>query len=176
MPFYKGVSLVSLFDCVATLAEVLGERLRTPEVANLILPLLISKMREFDIGDRRLLPLFETLEQVVLAVGTDLVEPYVQELYTKAVHILCAIMTKIQQSNSEQVKDVWYQGADFIIRSTELLHAICETLKSKTSVLLASDSNQLLAVLNAYASERNTLIKSHVIGLFGAIVHWINIT
>jgi hypothetical protein len=172
MPFYKGVSLVSLFDCVATLAEVLGERLRTPEVANLILPLLISKMREFDMGERRLLP----LEQVVHAVGTDLVEPYVQDLYTKAVHILCAIMTKIQQSNSEQVKDVWYQGADFIIRSTELLHAICETLKSKTSVLLASDSNQLLAVLNAYASERNTLIKSHEIGLFGAIVHWINIT
>jgi VanZ family protein len=37
---YKGVALVSLFDCIATLAEVLQEYLRTKEIADLIFPLL----------------------------------------------------------------------------------------------------------------------------------------
>lgn len=133
MPLYRGVALVSLFDCVATLAETLGERLRSEEIANLLLPLLLLKMREFDISDRRLLPLFETLEQVVVAVGPDLIVPYVQEIYAKPMQIMSAIIAQVQQSSADQAKEVWSIGTDFFIRSTELLHAICETLKGKTA-------------------------------------------
>lgn len=74
---YKGAALVSLFDCIATLAEVLQDKIRNPDIANLLLPILNQRMRDFNQNDRRLLPLFETYEQVICAVGTDLIEPYV---------------------------------------------------------------------------------------------------
>jgi hypothetical protein len=95
MPHYKGVSLISLFDCIATIAETLGERMRTAEIASLLLPLLLNKLQGFSCNDRRLLPLFETLEQVVYAVGQDLILPYVQEVYAKAVQIVAGIVSKV---------------------------------------------------------------------------------
>jgi hypothetical protein len=41
MPHYKGASLVAIFDTIATLAEVLQERIRTQEIAGFLMPLLI---------------------------------------------------------------------------------------------------------------------------------------
>lgn len=74
---YKGVALVSLFDCIATLAEVLQDKIRNQEITNLLLPILNQRMRDFDQNDRRILPLFETYEQVICAVGSDLIEPFI---------------------------------------------------------------------------------------------------
>lgn len=41
MPHYKGAALVAIFDTIATLAEVLQERIRTQEIAGFLMPLLI---------------------------------------------------------------------------------------------------------------------------------------
>ena len=43
MDRYHGAALIALFDCVATLAEVLGERLRSTEIVDLLIPLLSRK-------------------------------------------------------------------------------------------------------------------------------------
>ena len=40
---YQGAALIALFDCVATLAEVLGQRLRSTEIVDLLIPLLSRK-------------------------------------------------------------------------------------------------------------------------------------
>jgi hypothetical protein len=42
-------------------------------------------MKSFDLADRRILPLFETLEQVICALGSELVQPFIQEIYSRAV-------------------------------------------------------------------------------------------
>ena len=40
---YQGASLIALFDCVATLAEVLGQKLRQREIVDILIPLLSRK-------------------------------------------------------------------------------------------------------------------------------------
>ena len=39
----KGAALIALFDCVGVFAEIMGERLRSQEVVNVLIPLLSRK-------------------------------------------------------------------------------------------------------------------------------------
>ena len=66
---YQGAALIALIDCVATLAEVLGERLRSQEIVDLLIPLLSRKWQQLEDNDKRLLPLFECFENVIHAIG-----------------------------------------------------------------------------------------------------------
>ena len=43
MDRYRGASLIALFDCVATLAEVLGQKLRQKDIVDILIPLLSLK-------------------------------------------------------------------------------------------------------------------------------------
>ena len=40
---YQGAGLIALFDCIATLAEVLGQRLRQQEITDVLIPLISRK-------------------------------------------------------------------------------------------------------------------------------------
>ena len=45
---YQGVALIGLFDCIATLAEALGDQLNNQqEAANILFPILIQKLQQF---------------------------------------------------------------------------------------------------------------------------------
>ena len=74
---YKGAGLIALFDCVATLAEVMGQRLRHQEIADVLIPLISRKWQALPDSDKRLLPLFECFEQVIHALGGVFIEPHI---------------------------------------------------------------------------------------------------
>ena len=76
---------------------------------------------------------------------------------------------------TESAKDLWDQKDDFLIRSTELLHAINATLKQKMSFLFAYDNYALLQTLAFFAQERSALVRRYVFGLFGDIVDWLQL-
>ena len=73
MDRYQGAALIALFDCVATLAEVMGERLRHQEIVDVLMPLLSRKWQQLEDSDKRILPLFECFEQVIHALGSTLI-------------------------------------------------------------------------------------------------------
>ena len=73
----RGAALISMFDCVGTLAEVLGTRLQSQQVADVLIPLISRKWQVLDDSDKKLLPLFECFEQVITALGEDLLTPYI---------------------------------------------------------------------------------------------------
>lgn len=74
---YKGAALIGLFDCIATLAQMLGEDIRQQEIVDLIMPLLSKKWVVFKDEDRRLLPLFECFESVINSVGMEMCAQYI---------------------------------------------------------------------------------------------------
>ena len=43
-------------------------------------------------------------------------------------------------------------------------------------MLFAYDSHALLGLLAFFSSERSQLIRKHTVGLFGEIVHWLQLT
>lgn len=81
---------------------------------------------------------------MICALGSELVEPFIQEIYNKAVQTLQNIEMGVKLLPTESAKDLWDQKDDFLIRSTELLHAINATLKQKMSFLFAYDNYALL--------------------------------
>ena len=147
---YKGVSLVSLFDTIATLAEVLQDHLQSKDIVDLLLPLLATRLRSFNQNDRRILPLFEAYEQVISAIGSDLCEPHINEIYTKVIQILGSIKKETENVSESSQKDIWYFATDFLIRSIDLMHAINSTMKAKINVLLASDGYMIIELLQYF--------------------------
>jgi hypothetical protein len=81
---------------------------------------------------------------VICALGSELVEPFIQEIYSRAMQTLQTIEITVKSLSTESAKDLWDQKDDFLIRSTELLHAINATLKQKMSFLFAYDNYALL--------------------------------
>lgn len=74
---YKGSALISMFDCIANLAQVLGEDIRDTKIIEVLMPLLSKKWVVFNDDDRKLLPLFECFETVINSVGREMIAPYV---------------------------------------------------------------------------------------------------
>ena len=97
------------------------------------MPLLTKKLNAFqDDNDRKLLPLFECLEQVIAAIGEELATPYVQLVYERCVSILYKILQAVQQDPREG----WYAATDFYLRSMDLLSAILTTMNDKSAELI----------------------------------------
>ena len=97
------------------------------------MPLLTKKLNALqDDSDRKLVPLFECLEQVIAAIGEELATPYVQLVYERCVSILYKIAQAVQQDPQEG----WYAATDFFIRSMDLLSSILTTMHDKSSELI----------------------------------------
>ena len=89
---YQGASLVSLYDCISCLAEVLGEHLRNEQVVNLLMPLLSKKWSVIQDNDKKLLPLFECFEMVIVSLGDVFIEPHILPIYERCLNILSGII------------------------------------------------------------------------------------
>ena len=163
---YHGASLIALFDCVATLAEVLGERLRQIEIVDLLIPLLSRKWQELDDTDKRLLPLFECFENVINAIGDVYIQPHVVQIYERCVRILKNILETVRSDP----KEGWVQTEAFFLRSSELISVILLTMGvEKSSELIHHQESLLLSLMVEFAGERSLMARQTVFGLFGDI-------
>lgn len=64
MKFYKGNSLLSLFDLTCYLCEYLQTQLQDPQIENLLVPALVSKWTELD--DLQRMAMFEAVGLVAM--------------------------------------------------------------------------------------------------------------
>ena len=100
---YSGAPLIALFDCLATLAETMGERLRHQQTADLLKTLLSEKCQQMQDDDKRLLPLFECFEQVIHALGEAFMEPHICSIFERCTRILRGILDAVRADP----KDGW---------------------------------------------------------------------
>lgn len=66
---YQQRNMLVLFDCIGTLAEVVGSELNKPEFISMLLPPLLHRWQALPDNHKDLLPLFECLASVVIALG-----------------------------------------------------------------------------------------------------------
>lgn len=114
--------MFSLFDCVGTLA------LHSSNLADhvgLLMPLLSKKWVSFKNDDKRLLPLMECFENVVIKLGAAS-EQYIQPVFLRCIQIL--------QENIGENADGW--ANDFLVRSLNLIAAIIKSLQHRATQLI----------------------------------------
>lgn len=57
-----------MFDCVGSIAQAVGDGLKSPEILGKLLPLLNTKWEQLGDSNRSLLTLFECFDSVVIAI------------------------------------------------------------------------------------------------------------
>ena len=119
--------MISLFDCVATLAEVLGSRLRKQEVIDVLMPLLSRKWQQLPDSDKRLLPLFECFQMVIHAIGGDLIHAHLLPIFERCTRILQGVLQTVRADP----KDGWNLSTPIFLRSSELISTILMTLSEE---------------------------------------------
>jgi transportin-1 len=66
---YQQRNMLVLYDCIGTLAEVAGAELNKPEYISVLIPPLLQRWQSLPDQHKDLLPLFECLASVVIALG-----------------------------------------------------------------------------------------------------------
>mmetsp|Transcript_5398 Transcript_5398/g.7222 ORF Transcript_5398/g.7222 Transcript_5398/m.7222 type:complete len:103 (+) Transcript_5398:108-416(+) len=102
-----------MFDCVAVLAEVMGEKLRAQEVADVLIPLLSRKWQSLADTDKQLLPLFECFEQVISALGEAFMTPHIQQIFERCTAILQGVLETVRADP----RDGWAQKDALFLRA-----------------------------------------------------------
>ena len=109
----RGAALISMFDCVGTLAEVLGQRLQSQQVVDVLMPLLSRKWQTLDDSDKQLLPLFECFEQVIAVLGEDFLTLHIQPIYERCTRVLQGVLTAVRADP----RDGWAQKDALFLRA-----------------------------------------------------------
>src|SRR5206468_1517754 len=84
---FKDRNMVLLYDCVQTLAEHVGEQLKSPELVDLLMPALIGRWNTVSDQAREMFPLLECLSYVATALGGSF-EPFAQPIFTRCITII----------------------------------------------------------------------------------------
>lgn len=155
-----------MFDCVATLAEVMGQRLRTQEIVDVLIPLLSRKWQALADTNKQLLPLFECFEQVVAAVGEEFITPYVQAIYERCTRILKGVLDIVRSD----ARDGWALNEALFLRATELINVILSTLSAeKATQLIEHQDSMTLSLMVEFAADHSLLARQTIFGLLGDI-------
>ena len=156
---YKDGPLIAMFDCVGSVAQAVGDGLKSPEILHTLLPLLNKKWEQFSNNNRSLLTLFECFESVVVAIGES-IEPYAKAVFDRCIVILTNVLNNIR-SNFENL----YSETDFYIRSMDLISSIFTALNEKAQPIVMQSN--LIPILLEFLEIRDLCIKQYVFAIVG---------
>jgi len=156
---YKAGPLITMFDCVGSIAQAVGEGLNNNEILGTLLPLLNKKWEQFSDNDRSLLTLFECFESVVFAIK-EAIEPYAKNIFDRCVKILTNVLTNIKNDYENL-----FVETDFYIRSMDLISSIFTSLNQKAEPIVMQSN--LIVVLREFLDIRDLCIKQYVFAMVG---------
>lgn len=113
---YKGAALISLYDCLGTLAIYSN----LENFSDSVIAILSKKWLSFSDTDRKLLPLIECFENCVKSIGPKIAE------IIEPVFLRCVKLIDIHKD----------QDSDFIGRAANLISAIVHVTKEQSWMLL----------------------------------------
>jgi hypothetical protein len=162
---FKDRNIVLLYDCVQTLAEHVGEQLKTPELVNLLMPALIGRWNKVSDQSREMFPLLECLSYVATALGGSF-EPFAQPIFSRCVTIIHRNLEEAMQASSNPGLEV--PEKDFLVTSLDLLSAIVQALDEQRSTELVASSQPSIFQLLAYCmKEENNDVRQSAYALLG---------
>ncbi|XP_044716345.1 importin subunit beta-2 [Hirsutella rhossiliensis] len=150
---YKDRNMYILYDCVQTLAERIGPLLATPELANQLMPALITRYNAVSDQSREVFPLLECLSYVALALSHSFA-PYAPPIFMRCVNI---IHMNLEQSLAAAGNVTLDQpDKDFLITSLDLLSAVVQALEDEKSAELVKNSPHPFFELLGFCMEDPT--------------------
>ena len=97
--------MVALYDAISTLCAGVGEALNEDRHAEVLLPPLIERWNAFADDDRRLLPIFECLQDIGKAMGMGF-QSLAPNIFERCVRIIeNVVIMKAAAEHAEEVVD-----------------------------------------------------------------------
>ncbi|KAJ3369482.1 hypothetical protein GGF31_005192 [Allomyces arbusculus] len=164
---YQHNNLMNLYDCIGTLAEAAGNALNTPEFAALMLPPLFHQWHKLADTDRNILPLFECMGSVVIALGAGFA-PHANEVYERCLRIVSAMHQALVEYQRGAIKDE--PDRDFFIVSLDLMGAVVGGLGPSAEAVVARYLPGTMAAVTVAMEDPSPHVKQSALGLFGDLV------
>jgi len=161
---YQKRNLLILYDAIGTLAESVGDALQAPEYVGMLMPPLVAKWGLLKDDDRDLLPLFQCLANVALALK-EAFAPYCETVYARCVHIITQCMLQQQLAESDPTGETEAPDADFIIVSLDLLSAVAEGIGPAVESLVAQ--HNIMQLVFQCGQDENPEVRQSAFALLG---------
>lgn len=150
---YKDKNMYILYDCLQTLADSVGSEMATPEMVNLLMPVLIARWQKISDDSREMFPLLGCLGYIAISYGETFTE-FAQPIFSRCIHL---IYTTLQQHmNFMSGNSVDKPDKDFIVSALDLLSAIIQAIPPQKSAELVSGSTPPMFELVSFAMEDPT--------------------
>lgn len=143
---YQQKNLLILYDAIGTLADSVGATLNQPEYVQTLMPPLIKKWQSLSDDDIDLIPLFECLSSVTIAVGPGFLE-YSPPVFQRCLQIIHNTLMAYQQESLKPTQDQELPDRTFIIVSLDLLSGLTQGLGSNIRGLVAQTNPPMLPLL-----------------------------
>ncbi|MCO5585248.1 hypothetical protein L7F22_039181 [Adiantum nelumboides] len=143
---YQQKNLLILYDAIGTLADSVGASLNEPQYVQTIMPPLINKWQSLTDDDIDLVPLFECLSSVTIAIGPGFLE-YSPPVFQRCLQIIHNTLSDFQQESQKPLQDQDLPDRTFIIVSLDLLSGLTQGLGTNIRSLIAQSQPPLLPLL-----------------------------
>lgn len=163
---YQQKNLLILYDAIGTLADSVGASLNQPDYVRVLMPPLISKWQNLTDDDVDLIPLFECLSSVTIAIGPGFLE-YSPPVFQRCVQIIHSTLAVFQQESLKPVQDQDLPDRTFIIVCLDLLSGLTQGLGVNVRGLVAQSNPPLLPLLALCITHPDPPVRQSGFALLG---------
>lgn len=160
---YKDKNMYILYDCVQTLADNVGSELSTPNLVNLLMPVLMDRWNKVADESREIFPLLGCLGYVAAAYG-DTFSAFAEPVFQRSVKIIHDNLRASEAVQNGSAVDE--PDKDFIVTGLDLLSAVIQAIDPQKSGQLVTKF-EFFKYLLTCAQDPSTDVRQSAYALLG---------
>ena len=162
---YKDRNMFILYDCVQTLAEHVGPKLKDEQIETILMSALTRRWQKVSDRSRELFPLLECLSYVATAMSEGFT-PYAAPIFTRCIQVVHQNLEEGLQASKNPVLDK--PDKDFLVTSLDLVSSIIQALEGQRSSELVTNSQpKMFDLLRFCMQDDNTDVRQSSYALLG---------
>jgi hypothetical protein len=150
---YKDKNMYILYDCLQTLADNVGPDMATPDLVDLLMPVLIQRWNKIQDDSREMFPLLGCLGYVAMAYG-DTFAQFAPPIFDRCVKIIYANLQQHMAFVSGATAD--RPDKDFVVTALDLLSAVIQAVSAAESTPLVQATQPPFFDLLSFCMEDPT--------------------
>lgn len=162
---YKDKNMYILYDCLQTLADSVGSAMATPDLINLLMPVLINRWNKIDDQSREMFPLLGCLSYIAMAYGANFAQ-FADPIFDRCMKL---IYTCLQDHVAYTTgKAVDKPDKDFVVSALDLLSAVIQAIDtSKSTQLVLNTQPQFYDILAFCMEDPSEDVRQSAYALLG---------
>ncbi|KAH7883240.1 armadillo-type protein [Phlebopus sp. FC_14] len=161
---YQHKNMLILYDAVGTLAEAVGRALSNPSYVDILMPPLTARWNKLQDDDEDLIPLFECLASVTIALGPSFA-PYAPLVFQRCVNIVHQSL--LQYQAYQQNPDLDEPDKSFLVVSLDLLSGLAQGMGLGLEPLISQTQPHLLSLLTVCLKHPQAPVRQSGYALVG---------